>query len=101
MDNICGYRLPNVFTPNGDGYNDYFTPFSDFSSVAKINLTIFDRWGKKVFETNDPAINWDGKDRTTNQPCSDGVYFYICDVFEFTLSGTVKRTIRGTVTILR
>lgn len=101
VDNICGYRLPNVFTPNEDGHNDYFTPFPDFSSIEKINLTIFDRWGKKVFETNDPSINWDGKDRTTNQPCSDGVYFYICDVFEITLSGTVKRTIRGTVTILR
>jgi gliding motility-associated-like protein len=101
QDNICGYRLPNVFTPNGDGHNDFFIPFPDFSSVEKINLTIFDRWGKKVFETHDPPINWDGKDRTTNQPCSDGTYFYICDVYEITLGGTTERTIRGTVTILR
>ena len=101
VDNICGYRLPNVFTPNGDGHNDYFTPFPDFSSVEKINFVIFDRWGKKVFETHDPDINWDGKDKTSNQPCSDGTYYYICDVFEATLYGTVKRTLRGTVTILR
>jgi gliding motility-associated-like protein len=101
VDDICSYRLPNVFTPNGTGGNDYFVPFPHFADVEKINLTIFNRWGKKVFETHDPAINWDGKDQTTNQPCSDGTYFYICDVYQITLSGTVKRTIRGSVTILR
>jgi len=94
------YRLPNVFTPNGDGKNDYFHPF-DYTSVSEINLKIFDRWGKEVFETNDPDINWDGKDMTTGQLCSDGVYFYVCDVFENTLTGTIKRTIQGSVTILK
>ncbi|MCX6250212.1 MAG: gliding motility-associated C-terminal domain-containing protein [Bacteroidetes bacterium] len=96
----CNYRFPDVFTPNGDGSNDYFKPFP-FTSVEKINLTIFDRWGKIVFDTHDPYVNWDGKDRTTNQPCSDGVYFYVCDVFEITLTGNIKHTIRGSVTILR
>ena len=94
------YTLPNIFTPNGDGKNDVLKPFP-YTSVREINLKIFDRWGKAVFETNEPDINWDGKDKTTNQPCSDGVYFYVCDVFEITLNGTVKRTIQGSVTILR
>ena len=64
-------------------------------------MQIFDRWGKEVFETRDPDINWDGKDRTTHQLCSDGTYFYICDVFEITLAGIVKRNLRGSVTLLK
>jgi len=96
----CLYNLPNFFTPNGDGKNDVFMPFP-YSSVSEINMQIFDRWGKEVFETRDPDINWDGKDRTTHQLCSDGTYFYICDVFEITLAGIVKRNLRGSVTLLK
>ncbi len=94
------YKLPNIFTPNNDGKNDFFHPFP-YTSVPEINLNIFDRWGREVFETHEPDINWDGKDRTTSQACSDGVYFYVCDVFEITLNGTIQRTIKGSVTILR
>jgi gliding motility-associated-like protein len=94
------YRLPYIFTPNGDGFNDTFIPFP-YTSVEKINLKIFDRWGKEVFETSDPDVNWDGNDKNTNRPCSDGVYFFVCDVYEITLTGTVKRTLEGSVTILR
>ncbi len=96
----CLYNLPNFFTPNGDGKNDFFIPFP-YSSVSEINMLIFDRWGKEVFETRDPDIRWDGKDKTTHQLCSDGTYFYICDVFEITLEGIVKRNLRGSVTLLK
>lgn len=96
----CRYSLPNIFTPNGDSYNDYFRPIYNFS-VEEVSMKIFDRWGKEVFETSDPEINWDGKDKTTNQPCSDGTYFYVCDLFEITLAGRVKRNLHGSLTILR
>ena len=95
------YSLPNVFTPNGDGRNDFFIPFPGYTSVSEVSMKIFDRWGKLVFETNNPDIQWDGKDKTTNQPCSDGTYFYICDVYEITLNGTVMRNLHGSLTILR
>jgi gliding motility-associated-like protein len=94
------YELPYAFTPNGDGRNDLFVPFP-YTSVERIQLDIFDRWGAVVFRTEDPAIEWDGRAQSTGRPCSDGVYFYVCDVFEITLKGTVKRTLRGSVTILR
>lgn len=94
------YRLPYAFTPNGDGTNDFFIPFP-YSSVEKIELVMLDRWGRQVFHTSDPDIRWDGKDETTHSPCSDGVYFYVCDVYEITLEGTVVRTLRGSVTIFR
>jgi gliding motility-associated-like protein len=100
-DTCANYRLPNVFTPNRDGFNELFVPFPDYTSVEKINLQIFNRWGGVVFETEDPEINWDGKNMNTNRDCPEGVYFYVCDVFEIGLEGLTKRTITGSVTILR
>ncbi len=98
---VCGkYRLPNVFTPNGDLSNDILTPFP-YSGVESIDLQIFNRWGNLVFTTKDPDIKWDGTLERTNQPVSDGVYYYVCDVYEITEIGTVKRTIKGSITVIR
>ncbi len=99
--NQCGtYRLPNVFTPNEDNYNDRFKAFA-FTSVETINLTVFNRWGRIVYQTTDPWFRWDGKNQENNKDCSEGVYFYVCDVFEIQLEGLTKRTLTGSVTILR
>lgn len=99
--NQCGtYRLPNVFTPNEDNYNDRFKAFA-FTSVESINLTIFNRWGRIVYQTTDPWFRWDGKNQENNKDCAEGVYFYVCDVFELQLEGLKKRTLTGSVTILR
>lgn len=98
---VCpSYRLPYIFTPNGDGLNDLFVPFP-YTSVEKISLVIINRWGKQVYHTSDPDVNWNGHDETTHQPCSDGTYFFVCDVYEITLEGTIMRTLKGSVTILR
>ena len=99
-DTCGGYHLPNVFSPNRDGFNDLLIPYP-YSSVEKIDLLIFNRWGKLVFRTSDPQVNWDGKILGSNQPASEGVYYYVCDVYELTLNGTRKRTIKGAVTIIR
>jgi gliding motility-associated-like protein len=100
-DTCSNYRLPNVFTPNQDGFNELFVPFPEYTSVERISLQIFNRWGRIVFETEDPEINWDGKNMNTNRDCPEGVYFYVCDVFEIGLEGITKRTLTGSVTILR
>jgi gliding motility-associated-like protein len=98
---VCGtYRLPNFFSPNNDERNDFFVPFP-YSSVEKIDLQIFNRWGNMIFATQDPAIRWDGKIQGSGEPVPDGVYYYICDVYEITLNGTVKRTLKGSITIIR
>jgi gliding motility-associated-like protein len=98
---VCGkYHLPNVFTPNRDLTNDLLIPFP-YSGVESIDLQIFNRWGNLVFTTQDPDINWDGTIERTNQPVPDGVYYYVCDVYEITETGTVKRTIRGSITVIR
>lgn len=101
IDNICNYLLPNVFTPNGDGTNDLFKPKDAYTGIESVNMVILDRWGKPVFETHDPDINWDGKDQVTGQPCSDGTYFFVCDFDENTLAGTNRRTLKGSITLLK
>lgn len=100
-DTACSqYSLPNVFTPNFDNFNDLFTPFP-YTSVERIEIKIFNRWGKIVYETEDPDINWDGKNQNNNTDCEQGTYFYICEVYEITLRGIRQRTLRGAITLLR
>ena len=100
IDSCRLYRLPNVFTPNGDGYNDLFVPFP-YDFVERVDMSIFNRWGGVVYTTTDIDINWDGKDMTTNGECTEGVYFFVCEVYEHRLDGVIKRIIHGTVSLYR
>lgn len=100
------YELPNVFTPNADLLNDLFQPIGYPSAnpkavVEKIDLKVFNRWGNIVFETTDPLVNWDGKDKQNGKDCADGVYFYVCDVYFEAFEGPVKITLQGSVSIYR
>ncbi|MCL1850242.1 MAG: gliding motility-associated C-terminal domain-containing protein [Bacteroidetes bacterium] len=100
VDECNTYRLPNVFTPDGDEFNETWRPFP-YSNVEKINLEVYDRWGKRVFKTEDPNINWDGKSEHTHRPLPEGTYYYGCDVFLYTLDGVKKKFLSGIVIILR
>jgi len=65
----CKLNIPNVFTPNGDGVNDYF--LISGVGLRTYSLAIFDRWGRKVYESNDVKQSWDGKN------VNDGTYYYV------------------------
>ena len=80
VENCPFYALPNAFTPNGDGANDIYGPFP-YRFIERIDLKVFNRWGGLVFQTNDPDINWDGSS-TNGKVLPDGVYHYVCKVFE-------------------
>lgn len=99
LDACTYYELPNVFTPNGDGHNDYFRP-GPYHFVEKVDMKIFNRWGLLVYETQDPDINWDGRHFKNNKTVSDGVYYYICDVYEYRLTGLVPRNITGFIHVI-
>jgi gliding motility-associated-like protein len=71
----CNIYIPNVFTPNGDGKNELF--FIDASGYTNYNLTIYNRWGEKVFSSTDPKILWNGKLNNTGSEAPDGTYYYI------------------------
>ncbi|MCF8331459.1 MAG: gliding motility-associated C-terminal domain-containing protein [Bacteroidales bacterium] len=100
IDSCDIYRLPNVFTPNGDGINDYFKPFP-YDFVEHVDMKIFNRWGNLVYETNDPDINWDGRHQNNGEKCAAGVYYYVCEVYQRTLEGQEKITLTGNVHLLR
>jgi len=100
VDNCPIYELPNVFTPGGDGVNDFFRPFP-YKFVESIELEVYNRWGQKVFETTEPDIQWDGTDMNNKQHLESGVYFYVCTVNEIRLVGIVPRVLKGYVHILQ
>ena len=95
------YQLPNAFSPDGDFINDLFIPLEKASSVESIDIQIFNRYGRVMFETNDPDINWNGKYQNTQNDCPEGVYFYVCTVNQRTLDGIVNRDLRGVIHLLR
>ena len=101
VDNCPLYKLPNAFTPNGDGANDLFVPFP-YRFVERIELSIFNRWGQLVFETNEPDINWDGTG-LTGKDLPDGVYHYVCKVYEqASASGAVNvQLLNGYIELIR
>jgi gliding motility-associated-like protein len=94
-DQCLYYELPNVFTPNGDAYDDLYKAANRKHYVHKVDMKIFNRWGHLVFETQDADINWDGKIKGTNDVASPGVYYYSCDVYEERLPGTIVRNLVG------
>lgn len=85
-DNCPVYEMPNVFTPNNDNVNDLFTPVLN-RHIGQVKFKVFNRWGTLVFETDNPAIEWDGKDINSNEIVSDGVYFYTIDIESIRLRG--------------
>jgi gliding motility-associated-like protein len=56
------FNVPNAFTPNGDGMNDTFRPVATGDLIRQFSMVIYNRWGQMIFETNNPAEGWDGKD---------------------------------------
>jgi gliding motility-associated-like protein len=89
--------LPNVFTPNEDGFNDYFYPV--YKNIDKINLIIMNRWGKKIYEGSGKAALWDGKQ--SGILCPAGVYYYLLDYEEKGENIRNIKQLHGSVTLLR
>lgn len=69
---ISDILVPNVFTPNGDGKNDLLE-FKNLQFFPSTSLTVFNRWGKKIYKSSDYQNNWTGDGH------SDGVYFFVLD----------------------
>ena len=69
--------FPNVFTPNNDKVNDFF--YSTNLNTSCYKISIFNRWGQKLFQSDSMYLPWDGKNQD-GQECPDGVYYYIASV---------------------
>lgn len=128
-DNCPYFELPNIFTPNRDDCNDYFSAYGPFNPlnqnvsescalgnnnytkcirfVQKVSVSIFNRWGKEVYSytsgkaENSIYINWDG---TSNDGTilSSGVYYYLAWVnFDTLADNEREKTFRGWVHLVR
>lgn len=93
--------LPNVFTPNGDGLNDYFYVIAG-KEVAKVkSFVIYNRWGKKMCEKNNifPNDYYGGWDGTTNGKAAEmGTYVY--DIILIFIDGSTQNY-HGTISLIR
>jgi gliding motility-associated-like protein len=72
--------IPNTFSPNEDEFNQFFKPELSLKEVSNFDLMIMNRWGEKVFESQNNSIGWDGKNSFTNQSSPQGTYLYILKV---------------------
>lgn len=94
--------IPNVFSPNDDGINDYFSIFADIPNVQSIQtFTVFDRWGgivfeQKAFQPNQQTLGWNGRIKGDRAPV--GIYTYFTEILFF--DGEVKRY-SGDVMLIR
>ncbi len=96
VDTSCSnIFIPTAFTPNGDGLNDYVS-IQNTCQIDNLKFTIFNRWGQKVFETNDVLKKWDGTFNGTEQ--STATFFYILNA-ELINGRTIIQ--RGDITLIR
>lgn len=92
------FFLPNAFTPNSDGANDLYFGAGIMEGAVNFKLTIWNRWGEMVFETNDPFEGWNGRKNNTGQDVPAGVYMVLA-----TFNGPRGEPfeIRGVATVVR
>jgi len=87
--------MPNAFTPNNDGNNDRFGPVLDFAPKSFL-MIIYDRSGRKLFETKDPYEGWDGSFAGGDRVL-EGVYVYFVEFTGFT---GISRSLTGNVAVI-
>jgi gliding motility-associated-like protein len=93
--NKGGYLMPNAFTPNNDGKNDCYG-VKYWGVILELDFSIYNRWGQRIFHTNQPGQCWDGT--FNGQPQNPDVYIYMikaktfCDQYIFR---------KGTFTLIR
>ena len=88
-------KIPNIITPNGDNKNDIFAPIN-MSGINKHTISVFNRWGEKVWESNDFSSGWDGK--RNGKYVAEGTYYYILEVSYG--PENLNRVYKGTLSVL-
>jgi gliding motility-associated-like protein len=104
MDDVTVYVVPdysvfvpNVFTPNGDGNNDVFEIYGNLKGLAFLEVQIFNRWGEKVFESNNHQFKWDG----TFKGVMQNPAVFVWQLKLSFLDGHKEELRKGSVTLLR
>lgn len=88
-DDLTDLTLPNIFTPNADGVNDTFGPMTDRILGPCAQLSVFNRYGHRIFESLGNNITWDGRSMD-GELITPGVYFYVFTVNGLEFTGNVS-----------
>jgi len=88
---VIAMKIPNGFTPNGDGLNDYFR-IAGLEAFPQNRIVIFNRWGNEVYKASPYKGDWNGSN------LSEGTYYY---VFEARLHNGHWQTFKGYITLIR
>lgn len=94
-DCLTGFYVPNAFTPDNNGLNDFFRPIIT-GNPEDYQFTIYNRWGQPVFTTKDVYKGWDGSFRGRPQPTN--VFTWICT---YKLQGQTVRKEKGKVIVIK
>lgn len=92
----CVLAVPTAFSPNNDGHNDLFILHGFENCVTTFSFIIFDRWGEKVFETENPAASWDGTFQ--GKPLNSAVFVYYINA---ALNSGEKIDKKGNISLIR
>ncbi|UAY52290.1 gliding motility-associated C-terminal domain-containing protein [Ferruginibacter albus] len=94
VKDVNDFFVPNAFSPNNDGSNDFFSVYG--SSVSSGRMSVYNQWGQLMFETADIKKGWDGTYKGKQQPA--GVYNYIVTAVMY--NGAAINT-KGTINLIR
>ncbi|MGB3947957.1 MAG: PKD domain-containing protein, partial [Bacteroidia bacterium] len=102
VDYMCDLVVPNAFSPNNDGKNDFLVLHGwDKCVSSDFSMRIFNRWGEKVFESNSPTEVWDGKNTnalTENDSNGSAVFVYYINAKLIT-GETIER--KGNISLIK
>jgi gliding motility-associated-like protein len=88
-------EIPVVVTPNGDDANDRFEPGENWSGIRNHTMIVFNRWGEKVWESEDFESGWDCMHN--GKYVADGTYFWILEYYG---PDNIQRSLKGSLTVL-
>jgi gliding motility-associated-like protein len=95
LEEGCDVVFPSAFTPNGDGLNDLFRP-KYYSRVSDYRLTVYNRWGAIIFQSNDAAQGWNGQFKGVLM--DTGTYVWVAT---FVNRRGQPQTMKGTITLVK
>ncbi|MEM1217130.1 MAG: T9SS type B sorting domain-containing protein, partial [Bacteroidota bacterium] len=91
------FEIPEIFSPDNNGTNDVFRPFTADGVYSRIDVNVYNRWGKLVFESSDATnTGWDGT--FNGEPAPSDAYLYKIDLY---INDQLVEELRGSVTLVR
>ena len=101
LDNCPNISFPNVFSPNGDGVNDTFSPMRCPAFIQSISIEVFNRNGGKVYESTGESLAWDGKTVDGRELPSGSYYYSIRVIFERLSENVEPLTFKGWIELIK